>query len=123
MTKQEQFDFVTGRFEAATGMAIAENGQAAQLWAFDADEWFESKPIGYEFTGDDLRMAVGVVDSGANKNNAVGSWFSKLAKERRIAFTGRYRKSAVVSRHANQNRIWRKVRMTETKPALEVKTK
>lgn len=110
MTSQEQFDFLTGRFEADKGMALAETSKAAALWVFEADEWLDHKPIGYEFTSDELRHAIGVVDSGANKNNAVGAWFSARAKERRIAFTGRYRKSEVVSRHANQNRIWRKHR-------------
>ena len=102
----QQFDFVSGKYEAVKGMAQAE--KAAELWSFDADEWLAGKPIGYEFTADDLRLSVGVVAAGVNSNNAVGAWFSRMSKEGRIAWTGRYKRSVVVSRHANQNRIWRK---------------
>lgn len=106
--KHEQFDFFSGQFEAIKGMGLA--GGAASEWCTNALSWFERQPAGYEFTGDDLRKAVGVVNTGVNKNNAVGAWFSAMSKEKRIRFTGRYRNSTVVSRHASLIRVWRKVR-------------
>jgi hypothetical protein len=105
----EQFDLFGGTQEAEAGMELAESGKSAIMWAYDADEWFETLSVNHEFTGDDVRRAVGVVGTGANKNNAVGAWFSKMSKARRIEWTGRFHKSVVVSRHANQHRIWRKI--------------
>jgi hypothetical protein len=102
----QQFDFFSGRFEAMKGMGLAEDAQ----WSANASAWLEEKPVGYQFSADDLRKACGVVATGVNKNNGPGGWFSAMAKEGRIAFTGRCRNSSVVSRHASLQRIWRKVR-------------
>ena len=77
-------------------------------WKVDATAWLESQWAGVEFTADDLVSVVGLPDEGINRNNVVGAWMSGQSKAGRIIWTGRFRKSARVVRHGNQQRVWRK---------------
>lgn len=103
---QLSFDSVTGDQLAREGMAKADSADRVQLWKQDAARWFATVPVGAEFTADDLTKAIGVPDEGANRNNVVGAFFSGLARNQRIRFAGRMRKSARVTRHSNVQRVW-----------------
>lgn len=75
-------------------------------WSALADEWFNSLPLGADFTSEDLVRAVGLPDSPLpNSNNAVG------AKMR--SWSGRtqevgYRKTVRITSHSRRIIVWRK---------------
>jgi len=94
---------------AAEGMSKADRALRVQIWKVHATAWFDTLPAGEEFTADDLTAAVGLPDHGTNRNNVIGAWFSGKSRKGEIVWTGRWRKSERVIRHAPQNRVWRKL--------------
>jgi hypothetical protein len=104
-----EFDFMRGFEKAHNGMEQANTSPRIVDWALKARDFYKELPTGTEFSADDLTRKCGLPDSGPNRNNVVGAWFSALAKESRIRFTGRMRKSERVDRHVGLQRIWRKV--------------
>lgn len=75
-------------------------------WSALADEWFNSLPLGTDFTSEDLIQAVGLPDdSQLNSNNAVGakirSWVGRTQE------VG-YRKTVRITSHSRRIVLWRK---------------
>lgn len=103
-----QFDFISGSYEAQSGMEKAASASRVQRWKERAEAWLNSKPQGSEFTADDLIQDIGVADEGENKNNVVGAWFNSKSKQRKIFWSGRVKQSKRVSRHTGLCRIWEK---------------
>lgn len=92
------------------GMERANGKESVQWWKCQSDRWFQSMQIGVEFASDDVLRFSGCPDTGANKCNVVGAWISGLSKSGRIRFTGQFKKSSRVARHAGLQRIWQKVK-------------
>ena len=107
---QDEFDFPKGKSEANNGMRHAESAKRVMEWRHDAGRWFMLQPVGFEFNADDLTKAVGLPDSGANRNNVVGAFFNGLATSRFIRWTGHTTKSERIDRHTGMNRIWIKIK-------------
>ena len=94
--------------EAEAGMRKALAAERVEAWKADALYWLCGRPIGLEFTADDLVDAVGLPDVGTNRNNVIGAFMRAQSATGRIEFTGELRKSERVVRHGNLNRVWRR---------------
>ena len=102
----QQFDFLSGQWEAQKGMELANGTDRVKDWKIKAEKWIITKPQGFEFSADDLVYAIGVPDEGPNRNNVVGAWFNAKSKSRIITFTGRMKASSRISRHTGLCRVW-----------------
>jgi len=91
------------------GMSQAARALRVQTWKIHADAWLDTIDETDLFTADELTAAVGLPDHGTNRNNVIGAWFSGKSRKGEIVWTGGWRKSERVIRHAPQNRVWRKL--------------
>lgn len=77
-------------------------------WSALADEWFNSLPLGADFTSEDLVQAVGLpatAEYPLNRNNAVGAKMRSWAG--RSEEVG-YRKTVRITSHSRRIVLWRK---------------
>lgn len=103
---QPEFNYESGREAAELGMARADAADRVKLWKKQALDWLMRQPIGAEIRADDLIAAIGVPDTGANRVNVVGAWFSAQSKLGYIKWTGRFTNSRRVTRHTGMQRVW-----------------
>jgi hypothetical protein len=106
MIQQPEFDFAESQRLAEIGMSYARDAARVEVWINCVNAWFNTLVSGTEFTSDDLVRANGLPDSGANRVNAVGAWFSGKAKQHKIRFSGQMVKSQRVDRHRGLQRVW-----------------
>jgi len=102
-----EFDRERAAEEKAEGMARAVRADRVQAYKTAAWEWISDQRRGMEIAADDLTLAIGVPDEGANRVNVIGALFSAWAKAGLIVFTGRIRPSDRISRHKGFQRVWR----------------
>lgn len=100
------FDLPAARREGEKGMAKAINAERVQEWRYRADQWLASLEPYTVITADSLTAAVGLPDTGKDRNNSVGAFFSGHAKKGTIRWTGNFVQSKRVERHGNMQRRW-----------------